>query len=212
MGFNDSNFGMPEVFSRFEKDFFLVGVNHAFVLNIETESERMAALVQRLLDGKDRRARFMISDMWNPGVFECYKNLVTPGFAEAERRAFTEIYKTPSSPLYLGNWIERTFGATALNRVLSEKLLRIGTLPVILDTLWFLDGERCQFSLANALAGPYRPYIQCGTGPDEAPEVLEYYKNLANTAFAQVTPLWPAPIRSATSSAEHEGQRPVAAS
>ena len=191
MGVRESNFQMPEVFEQFEKDFFLIGINHAFVLNIETDSAVMTALIKRLLGGQGRRARFMISDMWDPGVFACYQNLVTPGYAEAERAAFTRIYKSDNGALSFGSWIASSFGADALERIVKEQLLRIGTLPTILDTLWFVDGKRCQFSLANALSGPYRPYIHCGEGPDEAPRILDYYKNLANTAFGQARPLWP---------------------
>jgi hypothetical protein len=181
MGVRESNFQMPEVFAQFEKDFFLVGINHAFVLNIETDSEPMAALVERLLAGQGRRARFMISDMWNPSVFECYQNLVTPGFAEAERAAFTRIYKSPEGRFSLGPWIAKKFGSSALQRIVEEGLLRIGVLPTILDTLWFVDGKRCQFSLANALSGPYRPYIHCGEGADEGRRLLDYCNNLAKT-------------------------------
>jgi hypothetical protein len=106
-------------------------------------------------------------------------------------RSLHQDLKSPDGPFSLGPWIAKTFGSSALQRIVEEGLLRIGVLPTILDTLWFVDGKRCQFSLANALSGPYRPYIHCGEGADEGRRLLEYYNNLAKTAFPLTKPLWP---------------------
>lgn len=74
---NQSNFNMPGVFELVDRELFLVGINHAFVLNVQHNPRNLVALAQRLLEpGANRRARFLISDLWNPSVFECYRALI----------------------------------------------------------------------------------------------------------------------------------------
>lgn len=186
----DSNFQMPEIFALFESKLFLVGINHAYILNTERDPSNFLALTESLLAaGQQRSAQFMISDMWNPAVFECYQNLTYGPFAQAEVASFTKIYKLPG-PSRLEHLIERKFGKSALKRVIDERLLEIRTFPSILDTFWFVDSKKCQLTLANG-DGQGRPMFYCGMGSDEAPEAFKYYHGLTTTAFSQATRLWP---------------------
>jgi hypothetical protein len=187
----DSNFQMPQVFECVESRLFLVGINHAYALNIERDSTNFLRLAEVLLaTDKKRKARFMISDMWNPAVFECYQNLTYGPFARAEVASFTRIYKQPGGRGSLEHLVRTELGKPALDRLVGQGLLEIRLFPSILDTFWFVDDCKCQFSLANG-DGQGRPVFYCGTGSDEAPEVFKYYHGLATTAFSQAVRLWP---------------------
>lgn len=189
----DTNFNMPRVFELYEQELFFVGINHGYVLNIERDARNFTAMVKSLLEpGTRRQVKFMISDLWEPAVAECYGNLVQAAFAKREIAKFTNIYKTQDSPFSLGPWLESKFGKPALERLVSEDLLEIRTFPSILDTFWFVDGRACQIALANG-DGEGRPMFYCGKASDEAPEAFNYYSSLARTAYGSTERLWPPP-------------------
>lgn len=197
---NQSNFNMPNVFNVFQDELFLVGINHAFVLNLEDNYRNFLTLAERLLQlDKSRRprARFMISDMWNPSVFDCYRSLVQDPIPDRERTSFTAIFKTPSSNNYVEKVLARELGAAQLQRIIGRRLIDIRTYPTILDTFWFVDAKtghgKGQLSPANASGGADRPFFFCGEdGHVHDPvHVFNYYYNLADTAFSNATRLWP---------------------
>jgi hypothetical protein len=192
----ESNFNMPGIFKVIEREFFLVGINHAYVLNVLEDASNFVEMISWLLaPNTRRRARFLISDMWNSSVFDCYKQLVHGPFPEMERAAFTEIFKTPGAAGDIDALIRSSAGEAGLERLQHERLLEIRTYPTILDTFWFVDkgsGQgRCQLALANAVDGPNRPFFF--SGEDDQPGIFNYYYGLANVAFAGGARLWPRP-------------------
>jgi hypothetical protein len=195
-----SNFRMPWLFELIEREFFLVGINHAYVLNVRRDPTNFIALMKWLIaPGTNRRAKFLISDMWNPAVFECYSNLIHSPIAKGELNAFTALFKSPGSQEDIEQVIAREVGEAQLTRIRQEKMLEIHTYATILDTFWFVDkgsGQgRCQLSPANAIDGGNRPFFFAGE--EDQPTIFNYYYGLAEMAFGAGEQLWPRPPASA---------------
>ncbi len=195
---NQSNFNMPGIFEVVESELFLVGINHAFVLNVQHDPRNLVALARRMLErGATRRARFLISDLWNPSVAACYRALVHDPVAQRELESFSAVYRTPSSPDYIQSVLTRHLGEDSVQRLVVERLIDIRTYPTILDTFWFVDGRtgrgKAQLSPANAAGGTDRPFFLCGEDAQshEEPAIFTYYYNLADTAFSVARRLWP---------------------
>ncbi len=55
-----SNFQMPAVFSQFDRELFLVGINLNFLLNVRSNPSTLASLLESLANYKDRTVKILM--------------------------------------------------------------------------------------------------------------------------------------------------------
>lgn len=187
---HESRFSMPDVLRRCETELYLVGPNHFYILNLTGEASRFRKLLDWLRSSEMRRARFLLSDMWNDSVFDCYK-LFAQGGAELERAALTESWKNTTSSSYVDKVIEEHLGSDMLASLKLTRRLELRVLPTILDNLWFTDPAashgRCQAGFFNTLSPEQRPFFHAKANS----ELFTHYFALAEHGFTHARPLWP---------------------
>jgi hypothetical protein len=191
----ESKFNIPEVLDRCQSEIFLVGPNHFYILNLQGNPTRFAALLKWLVGSETRRVRFLLSDVWNPAVFSCYRLFLPAGAADDELAAMTQSLRQPGGPHDIETIMRRTLSDRQFERVVETKALQISLLTTILDNMWFIDAGtghgRCQVALFNTMAPQERPFFHSSEVKGDADDIFEHYHSLADHGFHYATPLWP---------------------
>lgn len=154
------NFQMPSVFSQFDKELFLVGINLNFLLNLRANPTNFGSLLSCLMDRPERRVKILISDLWNDQIRYTYDKIVF-GNSQREFEGLNEVFADEKSDVFLENYIRRYCGVDRCAQVAGQ--LEIKKIDILMDTFWFLDANGATGSGSmliapmTALAGFERP-------------------------------------------------------
>ena len=135
---DSKNFQMPSIFFNFAKEIFLVGINHNYLLNLRADSSRFTALLEALLEDKDRKVEIMISNLWDAHLREAYK-MILFGEAKVELEGLDEVFVDESSNLYLDTFIKNFLLKNQGEYDVIRQRLSIRLIDTLMDSFWFVD-------------------------------------------------------------------------
>lgn len=165
IAYNDSiagsrNFQIPEIFSHYQREIFFVGINMNFLLNLRSNPENFAALVNSLAGDPARRIKILVADLWDSEILHTYDKIVF-GNGVNEFAGLNEVFTDPSSEVYLDKYIRRRAGREKYRQLRGQ--LAIKKIGILADTFWFVDPDDAaltgdmMFALITALTGRERP-------------------------------------------------------
>ena len=89
------NFQIPEIFSHYQREIFFVGINRNFLVNLRSNPENFAALLNSLARDPARRARILVADLWDSEILHAYDKIVF-GSGMSEFAGLNEVFTDPS--------------------------------------------------------------------------------------------------------------------
>lgn len=188
-----ANFQIPHIFSEFEEELFLVGINLNFLLNLKTNAENFKALLNTLTANEKLKVKILIADLWDERILHTYDRIVF-GYSNLEMEGLNLVFQDTGSEYYIDTFIRNHCTDAEYEQL--KKQLTIKKIDLLMDTFWIVDADipekkgDMMIIPMTAMSGEDRPVFYANMRAQ--PDVFASYHNVCSVGYnASKDTLWP---------------------
>ena len=190
---DSENYQMPQLFKNFNKELFLVGINHTFLLNLTSRKDILIELLNELALNPDKKVKILISNLWDEKIGYTYDKIVL-GKGNVEIDSLKKVLFEQKSEYFLDKEVKLFAKGKFYEQ--HKKQLEIRMIDFLMDTFFFLDPQsqdasgKMMLLPMTASSGSERTVFYLSKRKNKLS--FERYYNLCRSGFENFsTRIWP---------------------